>query len=182
MVRFSTSLQEFLSRRSLLSQGCHFYAGLCEKGLRTLAHVLCGIFRSREIPHAAVSCATGERPRAGFARPWEPGIAAGKSSRRDTFVSAVWLLGDGKRSPPCKACLRQMKTEWSIPRSGRFQRNAVHPQRGEKSGGFIVNGTCHKSERNTPLHPRGRPLSRQPPFTGITLSGDKAKKKRVTFK
>ncbi|HFT1138979.1 TPA: hypothetical protein ACH268_004732, partial [Raoultella ornithinolytica] len=48
----------------------------------------------------------------------------------DTFVSAVWLLGDGKRSPPCKACLRQMKTEWSIPRSGRFQRNAVHPQRG----------------------------------------------------
>ena len=42
-VRFSTSLQEFLSRRSLLSQGYCFYAGLCERGL---SRGFRGVYRS----------------------------------------------------------------------------------------------------------------------------------------
>ena len=110
-VRFSTFLQASLSWRLLLSQGCRFYGGLRERGLRTPEHVFCGIFRSPPVPRISV-------------------------------FSAMPFT--------CSGC--------------------------ENSVGCIVNGTCHKSERNTPLHPRGRPLSRQPPFTGITLSGDKAKK------
>jgi hypothetical protein len=53
---------------------------------------------------------------------------------------------------------RQMKPEWSIPRSAHFQRNAVPHSGYEKRGGFTVNGTCHRSGNNKRSH--------KPPFTG----------------
>ena len=64
--------------------------------------------------------------------------------------------------------VRQMKPEWSIPRSGRFQRNAVPHSGYEKRGGFTVNGTCHRSGNNKRSH--------KPPFTGSPWPAIKQKK------
>ena len=51
----------------------------------------------------------------------------------------------------------------------------------EKSAGFIVNGTGHKSERPTPRTPRDRPLSRKPPFKRINVPLKKVHEKHEPF-
>ncbi|EMN8801100.1 hypothetical protein AAD048_14785 [Raoultella ornithinolytica] len=78
----------------IAGQGEPVNGGWRERGLRTLAHVSVGYsvhhkFRVFLFPALQVNDPGPVSP-----GPGNPALRQEKSSRRDTFVSAVWLFGD----------------------------------------------------------------------------------------
>ena len=173
-VRFSTSLQEFLSRRSLLSQGYCFYAGLCERGL---SRGFRGVYRSLlwHVPFT-VNPPLFLRPlrvngMGGVSlAPHDPRHCA-ENGRYAVCSTPASSGGPGRTRRPC------LDRSSDHRHGGQSWMCACVPARSPVAQETVACGTSR--ERNIPQNtcPEVRKLlSRQPPFTGIALVHDKQKK------